>query len=465
MKYISTRGRVEPIEFQDAVMMGLADDGGLLIPQSIPDARGSLDAWRRLAYSELAFEVLRDYATDIPPAELKGLIDKSYGDAFEGSVAPTVAVGDIFVLELWHGPTMSFKDVALQFLGNLFEYTLQRGVPGRSDFMNILAATSGDTGSAAIAGVRSRRAVRIFVMHPHGRISPIQERQMTTVLDKNVHNIAIEGSFDDCQRIMKTLAGDLDFKRRYLLGAVNSVNWARVLAQMVYYFAGVFEVQRQTGAEAVRVCVPTGNFGDILAGWYAMQMGAPISQLILATNENDILARFFNTGVYSLGPVHHTLSPAMDIQVASNFERYLFYKLGREPVRLSKLMAEFLKSGSLTIEPGDRGGVDPAFFAGVGGQSQCLAAIRKYHQQHGYLLDPHTAVGVTVAESKGLQDGPVICLATAHPAKFPDAIKQATGRDLAHHPKIDSLAELPTRCEVLPNDTQAVRNFIIEKVG
>ena len=469
MKYVSTRGHVEPIEFTDAVLMGLADDGGLLLPESIPDARDSLENWPGLPYNELAFQVLRLYATDVPERDLKTLIDRSYGETFDGGVAPTIrlgrpraaAGGDLFILELWHGPTMSFKDVALQFLGNLFEYALNK----HGSRMNILAATSGDTGSAAICGARGRRGIHIFVMHPHKRVSPIQERQMTTVLDDNVHNIAIKGSFDDCQRIMKTLAADLDFKRKYSLGAVNSVNWARVLAQMVYYFAGAFDVQRLTGAEKLRFCVPTGNFGDILAGWYAMQMGAPISQLILATNENDILSRFFNTGVYSLGAVHHTLSPAMDIQVASNFERYLYYKVGCDAAGLSRLMAEFSQTGSLQIEPDRSGLVDPAVAAGMGSKQQCLETIRKYYEQYGYLLDPHTAVGVAVAESQGLAGEPVICLATAHPAKFPDAIKQATGMDLAHHPKIDALKNLPTRCEVLPNDKEALRRFIIDTIG
>jgi len=462
MKYVSTRGHVDPIDFQDAVLMGLADDGGLLLPEAIPDVRDRLADWSKLDYRDLAFEVMRLYATDIGDRDLKALIRKSYAGAFEDEVAPTVPVGGIFVLELWHGPTMSFKDIALQMLGNLFEHILRR----RGGKMNILAATSGDTGSAAICGVRGRKGIHIFVMHPHGRVSRIQERQMTTVMDDNVHNIAVEGSFDDCQRIMKTLAGDLEFKRRYSLGAVNSVNWARLLAQMVYYFKAAFDVQKLRGGDGnCRFCVPTGNFGDILAGWYAMQMGAPISQLILATNENDILARFFNTGVYSLGAVHRTLAPAMDIQVASNFERYLYHKVGCDAAKLSALMAEFSQTGSLQIEVGPEGTADPAFAAGTGTKKQCLDVIRAYHERHGYLLDPHTAVGVAVAEEKGLSGDPVICLATAHPAKFPDAIRQATGKDVARHPRIDALSALPTRCKVLPNDKEQVRRFIVETVG
>jgi len=461
MDYVSTRGQVAPIGFTDAVMMGLADDGGLLVPESIPDVRDRLDDWRNLTYGELAFQVLRLFAADIPEADLEDLLARTYGQVFGPEPAPTVAVGGLHVLELWHGPTMSFKDIALQFLGNLFEYVLA----GRGGRLNILGATSGDTGSAAIYGVRGRRSINIFMMHPHNRVSSIQERQMSTVLDDNVHNIAVRGSFDDCQQIMKTLAGDLDFKRRYSIGAVNSVNWARVLAQMVYYFHSAFIVQKSAGRTDVRFCVPTGNFGDILAGWYAMRMGAPISRLILATNENDILARFFNSGVYNLGRLCRTLSPAMDVQVASNFERYLYYKVGCDSGRLCSLIEQFAATGSLRIDVAEDGIVDAAFVAGAGTRAQCLDAIRRYREEHDYLLDPHTAVGVAVAEMQGLAGPPVICLATAHPAKFPEAIKEATGEDLARHPGIDALRGLPTRCEVLPNDTQAVREFIEKAVG
>ncbi len=473
MKYVSTRGQVSPIEFQDAVMMGLADDGGLIVPASIPDVTDRQKAWRDLSYPELAFEVLRLFVSDIPEPDLRDLIDRAYGPAFDPAVAPLAKVGPLYVLELWHGPTMSFKDVALQLLGNIFEYILAR----RGGHMNVLAATSGDTGSAAICGVRGRAGIDIFVMHPAGRVSPIQERQMTSVLDDNVHNIAVEGSFDDCQNIMKSLAGDLDFKRTYSLGAVNSVNWARVLAQIVYYFSAAFEVQKQTGAAKVRFCVPTGNFGDILAGWYAMQMGAPISQFILATNENDILARFFNSGEYSLGEVHHSLAPAMDIQVASNFERYLYHRVGGDADKLRSLMEQFGETGSLTIDAPAGAPVDASIEAGSAATDEVLSAIRRCWQDYQYLLDPHTACGFAVAEAKvpalvageaavaGEDEYPLICLATAHPAKFPDAIQTATGEDIAHHPAIDALADLPTSCQTLPNDKEAVREFIIKTVG
>ncbi|MCE5280069.1 MAG: threonine synthase [Planctomycetaceae bacterium] len=468
MNYISTRGGVTPIAFQDAVMMGLADDGGLLVPESIPDVRARFETWRQLAYADLAMEIIGLYVDDIPKTELNALIQRTYlsPQVFDPAPAPLARVGDIFVLELWHGPTLSFKDIALQFLGNLFEYILSR----RGGRLNILGATSGDTGSAAICGVRGRKGIDIFMMHPAGRVSAIQQRQMTTVLDDNVHNIAVDGTFDDCQGIMKTLAADLDFKRRYGIGAVNSVNWARVLAQIVYYFHAAFEAQRLTGAANVRFAVPTGNFGDVLAGWYAMQMGAPIDTLILATNENDILARFFNSGTYSRGSVAHTISPAMDIQVASNFERYLFHKIGRDSAKLRELMQQFAATGSLSIPTAPGGRVDESILASAGTTDQCLATIAKYYKQHHYVLDPHTAVAVSVAERLGAMAAvsqpscPTICLSTAHGSKFPDAIRQATAADPTHHPSIDALANLPERCAKLPNDPAAVREFIAKTV-
>ena len=473
MKYVSTRGGIESLEFQDAVMMGLADDGGLIVPEDIPDVSDRLADWADLDYPDLAFEIIRLFAADIPGDDLRDLIARSYVDVFDSGtdVAPISSVGDLFVMELWHGPTMSFKDVALQLLGNVFEYILAR----RSGKLNILAATSGDTGSAAICGVRGRRGINIFVMHPSGRVSPIQERQMTSVLDDNVHNIAIDGSFDDCQRIMKELACDLEFKQTCSLGAVNSVNWARVLAQMVYYFQGAFKLQRLTGSDTIRVCVPTGNFGNILAGWYAMQMGAPISRLVLATNENDILSRFFNSGVYSLGDVHQTLAPAMDIQVASNFERYLYHKVACDPDRLQSLMEQFAQTGRLEIECESTGTVDSSIEAGSANTDDILEAIRCCYESQGYLIDPHTACGYSVvgaltpvgAAAAGGADAsePTLCIATAHPAKFPRAIEQAIGQDLARHPAIDALADLPTRCEAIANDPKAVENFIIKTIS
>jgi threonine synthase len=454
--YISTRGQTDPVSFQDAVLMGLATDGGLLLPREIPDLSGQLETLAKLSYPELATAVMLPFVEgSLTEAELRDLVQRSYATFRHEEITPLVEAGPVHIMELFHGPTLAFKDVALQFLGNLFEHILAQ----TGDKLNILGATSGDTGSAAIAGVRGKHGIHIFVMHPNGKVSPLQERQMTSVLDDNVHNIAVEGTFDDGQRVLKEVFNDLPFKKEYSLGAVNSVNWARVLAQVVYYFHAAFRLRETTGCEQIQVSVPTGNFGDIFAGYVAMRLGAPVSRLILATNENDILSRFFNTGTYSLGEVFATSSPSMDIQVASNFERYLYYRVGEDAARVSELMAEFGKTGQISLD-----GADPAIVADSGDQAQTLKTIATYYHDHGYLLDPHTAVGVTVAERFLCDDTPTVCLATAHPAKFPDTIREAVGEDVAHHPILDALAGLPTRCTVLPATKQAIQTFMRDKL-
>ncbi len=440
-------------------MTGLARDGGLLLPDVIPNVSGQFKTWNTLSYTDLAFEVMRLYS-DIPEPELRTLITRSYATFRHPDVTPVRSVGDIHVLELFHGPTLAFKDVALQFLGNAFEYVLKK----TGQKMNILAATSGDTGSAAIDGVKGREHINIFVMHPHGRVSPLQERQMTTVPDANVFNIAVDGTFDDCQRIMKTIFSDLDFKDRYSLGTVNSINWARVLAQVVYYFFAAFRVMRLTGTQTVQFSIPTGNFGDIFAGYVATKMGLPISRLILATNENDILSRFFNTGIYSSDKVHATISPSMDIQVASNFERYLYYRLGANPAALRQVMQQFETDKKITVPPLANGKIDDLISAGSGNTAQTMATIRDYQTRYGYLLDPHTAVGVHVAKPYITATSPMICLATAHPAKFSQAIQDATGADLAHHPILEALRELPTRCAILPASELDIRRHMEKNI-
>lgn len=442
-----------PVGFLDAVMTGLAPDGGLLLPEQLPDISEKLAEWSGLSYQELAFEVMSLFTTDMPPDDLRSLIEKSYSTFRSPDVAPTVPVGDLHILELWHGPTLAFKDVALQFLGNLFEYILQK----RGGELNILGATSGDTGSAAIYGVRGKENIRIFIMHPKGRTSPVQEKQMTSVLDKNVFNLAVEGTFDDCQHLMKSIFSDVEFKEEHSLGSVNSVNWARVLAQIVYYFYAFFRIQKKTGANEVQFSVPTGNFGDILAGYLAAQMGLPVRKLILATNENNILSRFFTSGEYSIGNVVPTLSPSMDIQVASNFERYLYYRTGCDSKKLSALMKQFAETKTLSVD-----GSDDLFAAGEGNTEQTLETIKKVHAETGYVLDPHTAVGVVVAERFADDSVPTVCLATAHPAKFPDAIERAIG-EASHHPVLDALADAETRCDILPDDEAAVRDYLVEK--
>jgi len=459
MKYISTRGGMASVRFSEAVMMGLAPDGGLILPERIPDVSGRLDEWAALPYPELAQAVMSLY-TDLPEAVLKDLVTRSYATFDHPDVTPVVPVGDIHLLELFHGPTLAFKDVALQFLGNLFEYILEKD----DRRLNILGATSGDTGSAAIHGIRGRDRIRIFVMHPKGRVSPVQERQMTSILDDNVFNLAVEGTFDDCQAIMKTLFNDLEFKERCALGSVNSINWARVLAQIVYYFHAGLRVRRETGAEQVQFSIPTGNFGDIFAGYLAARMGLPVSRLILATNENNILARFFNSGVYSVGEVVQSISPSMDIQVASNFERYLYYRLGRDSLRLKELMDRFattqsIETDALADEPADR-----IITADSANTAATLKTIRTVYEKHGYLLDPHAAVGVHVGIQSRLPGDPLICLATAHPAKFGAVINDALGRHAAHHSAIDALEGLPTRYDTLPDSAPAVRNYIEKRV-
>lgn len=455
MQYISTRGQCEAQGFQEAVMTGLARDGGLLLPASIPDVSANFPFWQSLSYPDLAFKIMRLYA-DIPEPDLRTIIERSYATFRHPDVTPVRSVGEVHILELFHGPTLAFKDVALQFLGNTFEYILKQS----HRELNILAATSGDTGSAAICGVRGRDRIRIFVMHPRGRVSPLQERQMTTVLDDNVFNIAVEGTFDDCQRIMKTLFSDLAFRDHHALGAVNSVNWARILAQIVYYFYAAFRVMRLTGAGKVQFAVPTGNFGDIFAGMIAARMGLPIQKLVLATNENDMLTRFFRTGIYSGGEVHSTITPSMDIQVASNFERYLYYRLGCDPAGVRTLMKQFDANGHLGVPPHADGQIDRLITAGSGTTATTLATIRAYQKQYGYLLDPHTAVGVGVAQDHLRAEAPMICLATAHPAKFGQAIQEATGEDLAHHPILEALRDRPTRCAILPASGDAIRHHI-----
>jgi threonine synthase len=461
MNYISTRGQTPPMSFSDAVMTGLAPDGGLLVPESIPVvSRGTLDQWASLTYSDLAFEVMKLFV-DLPDSELRRIVDTSYSVFTDPEVTPVKRVGDVYILELFHGPTLAFKDIALQFLGNLFEYILS----GKDCELNILAATSGDTGSAAIHGVRGRDKIRIFVMHPKGRTSITQALQMITVLDDNVFNMAINGTFDDCQAIMKSVFNDLDFKHSAQLGTVNSINWARVLAQIVYYFYSGLKIMKSTRASRVDFSVPTGNFGDIFAGYIAARMGLPVGKLILATNENDILCRFFNSGEYSAHEVVKTLSPSMDIQVASNFERYLFYRFAMDSEQVRQTMSDFIqnKAISVPVTPGEC--VDPLFSAASGDTQSTLAIIKEFYETEDYLLDPHTAVGVYAARECGVADRPVICLATAHPAKFGDAISRAVGHDVAHHPGLEALRGRETRCTDIPNDVQAVKDFIKQSLN
>lgn len=461
MRYISTRGGVQPVGFCDAVMMGLATDGGLLLPESIPQVdRKTLSEWAALPFPQLAVEVMQPYiAQDLTRAELTELVSRSYTNTIfqHPEITPLVALDGKRILELFHGPTAAFKDIALQFLGNLFEYLLEK----RETTLNILGATSGDTGSAAIAGVRGKQRIHIFILHPHGRVSPIQERQMTTILDPNVHNIAIRGTFDDGQRIVKSLFGDLEFKDHYRLGAVNSINWARVLAQIVYYFYAWGRVSGGDPAKSVSFAVPTGNFGDIFAGYLAMRMGLPVERLILATNRNDILVRFVASGTYAVGEVFATLSPSMDIQVSSNFERYLYYLMDESSAAVRALMSRFSAHGSLSVSADKQAEVQQVFVAVSVNESETLNQIESTYRETGYLLDPHTAVGVRAAQAYP----EAICLATAHPAKFPDAVEQATGVTVTPPPSLAGLTEREMRCTLLDAEEQVVKQFITDTLA
>ena len=461
MRYISTRGGIQPISFKDAVMMGLASDGGLLLPQSYPTiTQEQLESWRQLSYQEVAFEVISRYVDDIPAGDLKELINRSYATFSHPEVTPVVKKDGVYILELFHGVTLAFKDVALQFLGNLFEYILAE----RKQTLNIIGATSGDTGSAAIHGVRGKKGISIFILHPYGKTSAVQAMQMTSVTDANVHNIAVRGTFDDCQDMVKELFGDLEFKEKYSLGAVNSINWARVLAQVVYYFYAWLRVTDETDAP-VTFSVPTGNFGDIFAGYVAKRMGLPVETLLLATNENNILTRFINESDYSLGGVVSTVSPSMDIQIASNFERYLFHLFAENPDKVTGAFTELKEHGRITCTTAEMTQVRNDFCSTSVNQSATLQTIRDFFAETGYLLDPHSAVGVKAALDLLPADFTRICLATAHPAKFSETVEQSLGYPVPAPESVKELYGKPTRCEIMDADIDKVREFFIANIG
>ncbi|MFK5926271.1 MAG: threonine synthase [Desulfuromusa sp.] len=457
MKYCSTRGKVQGLSFSEAVMMGLADDGGLLLPEKIPVlSKNELKKLSDLPYPELAFQIISKFATDIPAAELKDIIDRSYANFDHEQITPVIEQDNLYILELFHGPTFAFKDVALQFLGNLFEYFLCKN--GKK--MNLIGATSGDTGSAAIYGVKGKENINIFILHPKGRVSPIQELQMTTVVDNNVFNIAVEGTFDDAQSIVKEIFGDLEFKEHYTLGAINSINWVRILAQVVYFFYAWFQVSQKTGAEQINVAVPTGNFGDIFAGYIARKMGAPINQLILATNSNNILSRGVNAGDYSMADVHHSFSPSMDILVASNFERYLYYLLDCNAEKVAQAMESFKLNGRLEFTDAQKKQLKLDFTSSSIDDDETLATIRAFLNKTGYVLDPHTAVGIAVGQKVNDSSYPLVCLATAHPAKFASAVKNATGIDPDLPAALSELASREKKVVTITADKELVKNYI-----
>jgi len=458
MQYLSTRGGISPIPFTKAVMMGLAEDGGLLLPRTIPRVGSeTLNSWQKLSYADLAFEVMSRFVDDIPSSDLKEIIKRSYTTFGAEDITPLVHKGDLHILELFHGPTLAFKDVALQFLGNLFEYLLAKN----QSVLNILGATSGDTGSAAIYGVRGKDRINIFILHPHQRVSKVQEKQMTSVLDANVFNIAIRGSFDDAQTIIKKIFTDIEFKNTFNLGAINSINWARVLAQVVYYVRSWLHVAQHEKDSSVDFSIPTGNFGDIFAGYIAKKMlpAGAIRQLVLATNDNDILARFVNNGDYSLGEVKRTSSPSMDIQAASNFERYLYYLMDSDAARTKELMEEFAEHGKIDLS-GSQDLIRRDFAAATISEADVVQTIASFHQKYDYVLDPHTAVGVKAAQQFKTVSVPMVCLATAHPAKFGQVVESAIGSPPHVPESLVGIIDKPSRCEVMDSDKKTIQDFV-----
>jgi len=467
MKYISTRGDRTERGFSEILLEGLAPDGGLYLPTSYPKVDdATLTKWRQLSYAELAFEILSLYIDDIPAADLKALTAKTYTKAVYGfdEITPLKHIEPGLCLQaLSNGPTLAFKDMAMQLLGNLFEYELGR----RGQTLNILGATSGDTGSAAEYAMRGKQGVRVFMLSPHGRMSAFQQAQMFSLQDPNIHNIAIEGVFDDCQDIVKAVSNDLDFKRRHKIGTVNSINWARLLAQVVYYFAGYF-LATKSNSEKVSFTVPSGNFGNVCAGHVARMMGLPIEQLIVATNENDVLDEFFRTGRYRVraaAETHETSSPSMDISKASNFERFVFDLLGRDAARTAQLFGTDVARGGFELTAEEFARVRGfGFVSGRSSHADRIATIRDTDARFGVTLDPHTADGLKVARERRTPGVTTLVLETALPAKFAATIEEALGRAPARPAALDGLESLPRRCKVMPVSVQAVKDFIVENV-
>ena len=471
MNYLSTRGDQTPRKFCDILLEGLAPDGGLYLPEHYPQVTPAmLDTWRHMPYADLAFEVLSLYIDDIPASDLKILCRKTYTQEVFGTAAivPLRSLENGLYLEaLSNGPTLAFKDMAMQLLGNLFEYELAR----RGEELNILGATSGDTGSAAEYAMRGKRGVRVFMTSPQGRMSPFQQAQMFSLQDANIHNIAVEGVFDDCQDIVKAVSNDLDFKRRYKIGTVNSINWARLMAQVVYYFAGYFQATA-SNSEKVSFTVPSGNFGNVCAGHVARMMGLPIAHLVVATNENDVLDEFFRTGIYRVrtsSDTHETSSPSMDISKASNFERFVFDMLGRDGAQTKALFYDQLNTkGSFDLSDNEAfksAAKTYGFQSGKSTHVNRLATIQSVHAQFNDIIDTHTADGVKVAREHLQMGVPMIVLETALPIKFAETIEEALGRLPPRPPQFEGIEALPKRVKLMPPDVAQIKAYITQNIA
>ena len=460
MKYVSTRGRAPALGFCDAVLAGLASDGGLYLPETWPQVSHEMIAgFANRPFAEVATSIISRFVDgEIADAELSALIEAAYRDFRHKSTTPVVELEPgLFVLELFHGPTLAFKDVAMQFLARVMDHILT----ARGQRATIVGATSGDTGSAAIDAFKGRDNIDIFILHPENRTSEVQRRQMTTVLADNVHNIAIKGTFDDCQALVKGMFNNASFRERAALSGVNSINWGRIVAQIVYYFTSAAALG--SPYRKVDFTVPTGNFGDIFAGEAARRMGLPVGKLVIATNENDILRRTLDTGRYEVDGVRPTMSPSMDIQVSSNFERLVFESLGRQGEETTRLMNSLSQSGGFTLPPQALSSMRADFAAGTTDETATAAAMNAAQSGSGYLADPHTAVGLAVARLFRSPSRPMIALSTAHPAKFPDAVSAATGIKPALPVWLAGLLDREERLTVLPNEQKAVEDFISGK--
>ena len=458
MRYISTRGQAPALTFEEAMLTGLARDGGLYVPQTIPQmSSADISALAGLSYEDVAYRVMRPFiGTCFGDDEFRQIIARAYSGFNHDARAPLVQLGsNHFLLELFHGPTLAFKDFAMQLIGQLFQTALAR----RGERVTIVGATSGDTGSAAIEAFRGLDNVDVFILYPHGRVSEVQRRQMTTPVEPNVHALAMDGDFDDCQAKLKDMFNDFSFRDEVRLAGVNSINWARVLAQVVYYFTAA--VSLGAPLRPVSFTIPTGNFGDIFAGYIARRMGLPIEKLVIATNQNDILHRTMLTGEYRTSAVTPSISPSMDIQVSSNFERVLFDAYDRDGNAVAQLMDE-LKSGGFNISQGATGFLREQFTSGRVSEEQTSATIRAFHARTGEILCPHTSVGVTVAQDH-LGPTPMVTLATAHPAKFPDAVEAATSIRPALPEAMADLFDRPERVSRVANDLGSLETLIRER--
>lgn len=467
MKYVSTRGGLSPTEFSDILLEGLAPDGGLCVPSILPRIdTATLEVWRRLNYAELATEILSLFITDIPKSAVRELCVKSYNtDNFNSEdIVPLKKVNDkVTLVGLSEGPTLAFKDMAMQFLGNIFEYVLTE----RDSTLNILGATSGDTGSAAEYALRGKKGVQVFMLSPHGRMSDFQRAQMFSLDDENIHNITVKGVFDDCQDIVKTLSNDLEFKEKYHLGAVNSINFGRIAAQVVYYFWAWLRAT-EDGAQRISITVPSGNFGNILAGHIARQMGLPIKRLVLATNENNVLEEFFRTGIYrprASEQTYKTSSPSMDISKASNFERFVYDLMHQDGAKVKALWEQLAEEGYFDLsEEKHRFEAEFGFLSGSSSHQDRLDTIKSVYEESGLIIDPHTADGVKVA-LENLHDGvPMLVLETALPLKFAETIQEAIAVEMDLPEHLADLMDLPQHVEVMDNDVEQVRNYLQKNI-